>query len=493
MRIAVPGVIVLVGPSGSGKSTWALRHFSRDEIVASDDLRAVVGVDEYDQRASTDAFAILDEIVTRRVRRKLTTVIDTLGMNDDDRARWVALAGLAGLPAYAVAFATEAKVCRARNKQRLRPVPAKVLTSQINRFVEVRPHLGEEGFAAVIESSADVRVIGRSMEGAAAAGERQSADPARLEFGLQISDFGFTDGPAAIGSRLVEIAHAAERIGFSSLWVMDHMIQIPQVGPEWSDLPEAYTTLAFLAGSTRRIKLGTLVTGVGYRNPALLGKMIATLDVLSGGRALAGLGAGWFDREAAAYGWEVPTTRHRLDMLEDTLQMLPLLWGPGAPSFSGKTFEVPAAVCYPRPLQERIPILVGGGGEKRTLRLVASYADTANFMGDADTVRHKAAVLAEHCAQVGRDPAEIELTHLGPALVAADQSDLDRRLDRMRPNRLSRSQYAVTVNAGLVDDHIGRFRLLTEAGVRTAIVWIPGLADGNGLAHFGSIIDAFAE
>ena len=121
---------------------------------------------------------------------------------------------------------------------------------------------------------------------------------------------------------------------------MDHFIQIPQVGREWNDMLEGYTTLAYLAGVTSTIKLGTLVTGIGYRNPALLGKMIATLDVLSSGRAICGLGAGWFERETVGYGWEFEPTGRRFDRLEDTLQMLPLLWGPGSPSFEGKVFNV---------------------------------------------------------------------------------------------------------------------------------------------------------
>jgi len=491
MMIVVPSVIVLVGPSGSGKSTWARRHFDEGEIVSSDRLRAAVGLDEYDQRASGDAFAVLHEIVRRRIDRRLTTVIDTLGINAANRATWVALAAEAGMPAYAVTFSTDPKLCRARNKQRARPVPAKALTAQITRFADVPAELAAEGYE-VIAAADELRIINRSMAGTEEARRRQQASPQQLDFGLQISVFNFAGSPQATGERLVEIARAAEEVGFSSLWVMDHFMQIPQVGPEWWDIPEAYTTLSYLAAATRRIKLGTLATGVGYRNPALLGKMIATLDVLSGGRAMAGLGAGWFERETVGYGYPVVSTKGRLDRLEDVLQMLPLLWGPGSPSFEGKTFSVPEAICYPRPLQEHIPILVGGGGEKRTLRLVAQYADAANFFGGAANVRHKIEVLHEHCVAVGRDPAEIMITHLGPALVATDQSDLERRIAAIKPNNVSAAQFGAAVNAGTIDDQIGRFRTLAEAGVQAAILSVVGVVDASEIRRLAPIVDAFS-
>lgn len=492
MRIATPSVVVLVGPSGSGKSTWARRHFPAEAIISSDQLRAAVGIDEFDQRASADAFAVLNEIVSRRIKRRLTTVIDTLGLNAADREAWVALATAAGIPAYAITFDTDAKVCRSRNKSRHRPVPAKALTGQIQKFAETVSELAEEGYAAVIAASEEIRVFAAAMAGSEEGAERQRAAPARLDFGLQIAVFNFDGSPQATGEQLAEIARAAEEVGFTSIWVMDHFMQIPQVGPEWWDLPEAYTTLAFLAGKTRRIKLGTLVTGSGYRNPGLLGKIIATLDVLSGGRAMAGLGAGWFDRETKAYGWDVPTTKQRLDRLEDMLVALPLLWGPGSPSFEGMTFSIPEAICYPRPLQEKIPILVGGGGEKRTLRLVAQHADAANFIGDAATVRHKRAVLEKHCAAVGRDPAEVEITFLSPTLIANDQSELESQLAALKPNNLSADQFANVVNAGLVDDQIGRFRGLADAGVQTVMISPVGMADASTVTRFGPVIEAFS-
>jgi F420-dependent oxidoreductase-like protein len=296
-----------------------------------------------------------------------------------------------------------------------------------------------------------------------------------LEFGLQISRFDFPEHPASTGKTIAEIARAAEQAGFTSLWVMDHFIQIPQIGREWEDMLESYTTLAYLAGITDRIRLGTLVTGIQYRNIAHLAKTIATLDVLSGGRAICGLGAGWFEREHRLYGFEFPPLRERYARLEDALELLPLMWGRGSPPYRGRTIEVSEAICYPRPLQERVPILVGGSGEKRTLRLVARHADACNLFGDPATVRHKVAVLREHCAAEERDPATIEVTHFSPARVVASEGE------RTGPGD------------GTVQEHIGRYRELAEAGVQNEIV---GLADASGaqaVERFADVIAAFRQ
>ena len=176
-----------------------------------------------------------------------------------------------------------------------------------------------------------------------------------LEFGLQVSRFGWPGHPATTAATLAEVARAAEEAGFTSLWVMDHFLQIPQVGREWEDMLESYTTLGYLAGVTERIRLGTLVTGITYRNLAHLAKLVATLDVLSGGRAMCGLGAGWFEREHRLYGWDFPPLAERFARLEDALELLPLMWGPGAPRFEGRTLTVergdllPAAAAGARP------------------------------------------------------------------------------------------------------------------------------------------------
>jgi F420-dependent oxidoreductase-like protein len=482
---------VLVGPSGAGKSAWAAANFRDSQIVASDDLRALVGESSDDQRAGTDAFAVLDLVVERRLARRLLTVIDTLGLDAARRAQYLAMARRHNLPCHAVVFDTPADVCRSRNRERARPVPATVLSAQLKSVKTAGAAVEGEGFDGVHAPDA-VAVVPEDMVHASAAAARQQETPLPLRFGLQIPNFGFADTDDMAG-RLAEIAHRAEDAGFTSLWVMDHFLQIPQVGREWEPMLESYTTLGFLAAHTARVRIGTLVTGVTYRNLAHLGKIVASLDVLSGGRAICGIGAAWFGREHAAYGWPFPPVAQRYALLEDALELLPMLWGKGSPSFSGRTIEVAEAMCYPRPLQEHIPILVGGGGEKRTLKLAAQYADACNLFGDATSVAHKLDVLARHCAVIDRDPATIQVTHLSTALVGRDRDEVTKKVERLRPRNQSPEAYAARTSAGTVDDHIGRFRELAEAGVQTAIVNMPDVGDDDALTTFAPVIAAFAR
>ena len=460
VRLAEGTLVVLVGPPASGKSTWAARHFPSHQVVSSDDLRAVVGTGEHDQRASKDAFDVLDLVVERRLKRRLTTVVDSLGTDARRRRRWRAAAERAGVPCVAVAFDVEAAVCRARNRARERPIPSRTMSSMLAGWPAVRDGLGDDGFDAV-HPPGDVTIVAPDLVAAPAAAARQKEQPMPLEFGLQIPRFTWPGGPGETRERLTEIAAAAEEAGFRSIWVMDHFLQIPPVGPHWEDMLDSYTTLAFLAARTETARLGTMVTGVTYRNIAHLAKIVATLDVLSGGRATCGIGAAWFEREHRAYGWTFPPLAERYAMLEDALELLPLMWGKGAPAYSGRTIEVTEAVCYPRPLQERVPILVGGSGERTTLRLVARHADACNLFGDPDTVRHKVEVLHRHCATEGRDPADVTVTVLS------------------------------TADAPTVDDHIGRYRRFAEAGVQAAIVNFPDLTTAAPLAGFAPVIEAF--
>ena len=469
LRLPDPCLVVLVGATGAGKSAWAGAWFHPDAVVSSDRLRAVVGHGERDQRASRDAVELLDLIVSKRLARGLTTVVDTTGLEAKRRAAWRSLARDAGVPAYAVTFDVPEKVARERNRARGAPVPAKVVAAQLREAAEVFEALPGEGFAGVA-AAAPVELVPPAFLGAPAAAARQASEPVALEFGLQLSRFGWE---GATAETLAAVARAAEEAGFSSLWVMDHFVQIPQVGREWEDMLESYTTLGYLAGVTSRIRLGTLVTGIAYRNLAHLAKLVATLDVVSGGRALCGLGAGWFEREHTLYGWEFPPLRERFARLEDALELLPLMWGPGSPRFEGRTITVPEATCYPRPLQERVPILVGGSGERRTLRLVARHADACNLRGDAAEVRHKLGVLRSWCETEGRDPAAIAVTHLGAARVAAAGEPREGQ------------------GAATVEEHVGRYRELAEAGVQTAIV---GLSDERGpesVTRFADVIAAF--
>jgi alkanesulfonate monooxygenase SsuD/methylene tetrahydromethanopterin reductase-like flavin-dependent oxidoreductase (luciferase family) len=218
---------------------------------------------------------------------------------------------------------------------------------------------------------------------------------------------------------------------------------------------------------------------------------VATLDVLSGGRAVCGLGAAWFEREHKAYGWRFPPLAERYELLEDALQLLPLMWGPGAPAFEGKRLRVPEAICYPRPLQAHVPILVGGQGERRTLRLVAQYADACNLRGDPPVVTHKLAALTAHCRSLGRDPATVTVTHLGTALVGRDRAELDALAGRLQPQGASPEAYREWAGAGTVEEQIGRFRELAEVGVAEAVVSLPDLGDTAAIERFADVIAAF--
>jgi len=485
-----PCVLVLVGPGAAGKSTWAAANFALDTIVSGDRLRAIVGAGEDDISASSDAFALLDDIVTLRLGRGLTTVIDTLGLDAVRRRGWLALARQHGLPCIAVAFDTPAEQCRARNRARAKRIPADVLAAQLRGWPGTRAALSSEGFDAVLAPE-PVRVVPTAFAGAAAAVRRQQERPTGLRFGLHVGEFSAPGGTAATAQWLREIGGAAEAAGFDAIYVMDHFRQIPQVGRPWDDFLESYTTLAYLAACTSRVQLGALVTGITYRNVAHLGKIVATLDVLSGGRATCGLGLAWFGAEHAAYGWQFPPTAERFALLEDALELLPLLWGPGSPAYAGRVITVPEAICYPRPLQEHVRVVVGGGGEQRTLRLAARYADAANVFGDAAAVRHKTAVLHAHCTDVGRDPAEVEMTHLSTTFVGTDDAHINALVEARRPRRRSAAWYAASVNAGTVADQVGRFRELAEAGAAEVIVRLPDLDDPASLERFAGVIAAF--
>jgi F420-dependent oxidoreductase-like protein len=235
-----------------------------------------------------------------------------------------------------------------------------------------------------------------------------------VKLSLSISSFDWPGGPAQIRPRLAELAQCAEESGYDSVWVMDHFFQIRVLGPVDDPMLEAYTTLGFLAGQTQRVKLGAMVTGVMYRHPGILVKQVTTLDAVSGGRAVLGLGAGWFEREHKALGVPFPPLAERFERLEETLQIALQMWDPSNNGpFHGRHYQLAETLCHPAPVsQPRPPILVGGGGEKKTLRLVAQYADACNLFdfGGPRRLIHKLDVLKQHCQTVGRDYASIEKT-----------------------------------------------------------------------------------
>jgi F420-dependent oxidoreductase-like protein len=496
IELPSPCLVVLIGPAGSGKTTWAAEHVG-EHVVSSDSLRALVGEGEHDLRASIDAFAVLDDVVARRLRRKLTTVVDSLGTDPVRRAQWRALAAAHGVACVAILFDVPPAQLRRQNKGRAKRVPDAVLTRQLAEWPAVIAEVELEPFGAV--HRADVAaVVPRALVTRDRSVARPGAAPAaagapsarRLTFGLQIPQYTWPGGPTEIGDRLRTIAKRAEAVGFDSLWVMDHFRQIPMMGPPWNDMLESWTTLAHLAACTDTIRLGTLVTGITYRNVAHLAKIVATLDVLSGGRANCGIGLGWFEDEHRAYGWPFPARADRYAILEDALQLLPRMWGPGAKPYDGVVLHVPDTSCYPRPLQARLPIMVGGSGEKRTLALVAKYADACNLFGDPDVVQRKVRVLHEHCATVGREAAEISVSQLSTVLVGDSAAHVRELVDSTRPPKVSAERQARAVNAGTVEQHVERVGRFVEAGVDQIIVSLADLANESAVERFGQLIAA---
>jgi F420-dependent oxidoreductase-like protein len=249
-----------------------------------------------------------------------------------------------------------------------------------------------------------------------------------MELGVHVVDFNVAGGTAAIGAELARVGEAAEAARVSELSVMDHYFQIGGVGSAEEPMLEGYTTLAFLAAHTSTAQLGLLVTGVTYRHPGLLAKVVTTLDVVSGGRAQLGIGAAWFDREHHGLGVPYPPVAERFERLEETLQICQQMWNPtdNGP-FEGKHYQLAETLCSPPPLSRpRPPILIGGGGERKTLRLVAQYANACNlFATSPDEVGHKLEVLRRHCDEVGRAEADIRKTILVMASRALSNGDVD--------------------------------------------------------------------
>src|SRR5215472_9447433 len=242
-------------------------------------------------------------------------------------------------------------------------------------------------------------------------------------FGYHMPYFSFPGvAPEDRFERVVQLACAAETAGFDAVTVMDHFYQIGGVGPETEPMLEGYVTLGALAARTSRVRLATLVTGVTYRNPALVAKMVTTLDVISGGRAIFGIGAAWNESEHIGYGFPFPPIRERMDRLDEALRIATSMFREEQPSFEGRFYRIDRALNVPRPVQPGGPrILIGGGGERRTLRLVARYADLSNWLGSLDDLKRKDEVLRRHCEAEGRDPETILRTVVAPVWLVRDQ------------------------------------------------------------------------
>lgn len=295
-----------------------------------------------------------------------------------------------------------------------------------------------------------------------------------MKLGLQIIQFDWPGSPANVGSKLAEMGKTADAAGFDSIWVMDHFFQMdmPQRGlhPE-NPMLDGYTALSYLAAVTEQARLGTMVTGVNYRHAGHLLKIVSALDVLSGGRANLGIGAGWYEREARGLGFPFPPLKERFERLEEVLQIVKQVWSGDFSPFEGQHYQLAEPMNNPQPLSApHPPILIGGGGEKKTLRLVAQYADASNlfiYMGNEELAR-KLEVLKRHCDDVGRDYAEIEKTVLGQVMLG--------------PDGLSPS------------DLIDMCRGLADIGVDTFIFNMPNVHDITPIETIGrEVIPAVAE
>jgi F420-dependent oxidoreductase-like protein len=309
------------------------------------------------------------------------------------------------------------------------------------------------------------------------------------KFGLQIPNFTFADVPdREMFEHVADLAVAGEQAGFDSVWVMDHFWQLPPLGGPTQPMLEAYTLLGGLAARTRRVKLGTLVTGVTYRNPALLAKMVTTLDIVSSGRAMLGLGAAWYEEEHDAFGFDFPSAGKRLDRLEEALQICRAMFTEEASSFAGKHYRIEKALNIPRPVQPNGPrIMVGGSGEKRTLRLVAQYADMCNINGSPDTIRHLLEVLRGHCADVGRDPSEITTTRLGSLFLTSSAEEAEQTSGFLREAAGADFEERFTVgDPGAVIDQVDA---LVDAGLDELIFNLP-FADPATVRRAGELLVA---
>jgi F420-dependent oxidoreductase-like protein len=314
--------------------------------------------------------------------------------------------------------------------------------------------------------------------------------------GLQIPNFTF---PGVSNDRLFEhiamIATTAERAGFDAVFVMDHFYQLRNIGPSTDPMLEGYTLLGGLAARTRKVQLGTLVTGVTYRNPALLAKSVTTLDIVSAGRAILGIGAAWQEDEHLGYGFEFPPLGERISRLEEALQICRLMFRQERSSFAGRFYRIQDALNFPRPIQPNgPPILIGGGGERRTLKLVAQYADMSNIFGDVAAVQHKLDVLHRHCEAVGRDPDTIVKTRLGSLIIRRTDDEaqhvFEALLNRSSVNRdWARAGFIV----GGPDRVTEQAKRLLDAGLDGLIFNMPHVEDPEAIELAGHTLSALRE
>ncbi len=313
---------------------------------------------------------------------------------------------------------------------------------------------------------------------------------APIRLGLQLPSFTFPGvAPEELFERLAAVARTAEASGFDSLFVMDHLHQIPGVGPQTDWMLEGNTILAALAARTERAALSLMVGAVTYRNPALHAKITTTLDVISGGRAIHAVGAAWFEDEHRAYGFDFPPLGERFELLEDALEIARRMFTQDEATFAGRHFRVDGAINSPRPVRGDIPILVGGSGERKTLKLVARHADACNIFGDPDRVRHLMGVLDAHCEDAGRDPAEITRTRLGTLVIAETHEEAERLLASW-PDRanLDPERLRMVLTLGDPDEVAEQARDLLDAGLDGLVYHLPNPWDLDAVALAGETL-----
>lgn len=292
-------------------------------------------------------------------------------------------------------------------------------------------------------------------------------------------------GAAEAWSTTVTFAERAEALGYDHVWVYDHVETVPR--RERTHTFEAFTTLAALSQRTERVELGQLVTCVGYRNVGLLAKEAAGIDVMSGGRLILGLGAGWYEREYRAYGWTYPGDRDRLAHLEEALEVIPRLWSEETVDHAGRFVRLDGAFCEPQPLRTpRPPLLVGGGGEQVTLRIAARHADATNWQVGLDAFVRKSGLLARYCEEIGRDPASVVRTHGPDCLIVESEAELRRWLDSPDGGhlwgRVDHDEYVADNLVGTVEQVTEKAAAFIEAGCAEFILWFRDAPGHDSLA-----------
>ena len=295
-------------------------------------------------------------------------------------------------------------------------------------------------------------------------------------------------GAADAWLRTVELSKTAERVGYDHLWVYDHVETVPRREP--THVFEAFTTLSALAQHTATIRLGQLVTCSSYRNAGLLAKEAAGVDVVSGGRLILGLGAGWYEREYEAYGYEYPSAKHRLEVLEETVEVIKRLWTEETVSFDGKHLRFDGAYCDPKPIQQLPEIWIGGGGERVTLRIAAEHADKTNWQVGLDAFIHKSKVLQEHCDRIGRDFESIVRTHGPDCRLFETEKDMNTWLDAPDGGHLwgrdPHEDYVRDNFVGTVEQVTEKVQGYVDAGCREFVLWFRDYPSSESLERFAA-------